>query len=461
MKNKIVLIYEIGSTTTLVNAFKDINTDNPIFLGSAQSPTTVLEGDVNIGLKNAVKELNLPEVDIENADIYASSSAAGGLKMSVHGLVYDMTAKAAKEAALGAGANIKLITAGKMSKYDIRDIQRIEPNIILLAGGVDYGERSTAIHNAEIIAEMDLNVPVIYAGNIENREIVKDIFLESGKLDNLYICDNVYPGIDLLNVEPAREIIQSVFEEHIVKAEGMENVRKIIKNSIMPTPGAVMKALELLSNYTSDVLCIDVGGATTDIHSVTDGSEENARYQVSPEPKSKRTVEGDLGVYVNHKIVHSLFREGDLEKFTALSTQEIKNILDNFPVIPKTEEEIKLVCAYVRKAVETAIYRHSGYFVEHYYSTGRKKSAVGKDLSSISLIIGTGGALTRLKCGKDIVEDIHKIQAANRMIPLKGYKIAFDKEYIMASLGVLSVNHPEAALKLLVKSLGVELCIQE
>ena len=51
----------------------------------------------------------------------------------------------------------------------------------------------------------------------------------------------------------------------------------------------------------------DVGGATTDLHSVTEGSEEISRILVSPEPKAKRTVEGDLGVYINMRnIVDSI-----------------------------------------------------------------------------------------------------------------------------------------------------------
>ena len=34
-------------------------------------------------------------------------------KMTVHGLVYDMTAKAAREAALGAGGILHYVTAGR------------------------------------------------------------------------------------------------------------------------------------------------------------------------------------------------------------------------------------------------------------------------------------------------------------------------------------------------------------
>ncbi len=145
-----VLVYEIGSTTTLVNAFNGIDTDKPRFIGQGQAPTSVLEGDVRIGLKAAINDLakNLGTENVEYGIAFATSSAAGGLRMTVHGLVYDMTVKAAKAAALGAGAIIKHATAGIMSDYDIEDVRAIAPNLILLAGGTDYGARETAIENA-------------------------------------------------------------------------------------------------------------------------------------------------------------------------------------------------------------------------------------------------------------------------------------------------------------------------
>ena len=301
-----LLVAEIGSTTTVINAFNNFDSC-PEFVGQGQAPTTVNEADVNIGLRNAIEDLkqNLNVDTIEYDELISTSSAAGGLKMTVHGLVYDMTVRAAKEAALGAGANIKMITSGKLRKSDIRKIVDIKPNIILIAGGVDYGERETALHNSEMIAEAKIKAPVIYAGNIENREDVKDIFEDKGI--ELYIVDNVYPRIDELNIEPTRKIIQNVFEKHIIHAPGMEKIREMVTGNIMPTPGAVMEASKLLYDDIGDLITVDVGGATTDIHSVTVESEEISRILLSPEPKAKRTVEGDLGVYVNmHNIVDLL-----------------------------------------------------------------------------------------------------------------------------------------------------------
>ena len=108
-----VLVAEIGSTTTVVNGFHQLAGDRPLYLGQGQAPTSVLDGDVRIGLQQAIGDLckKLGTDSIQYGEMLATSSAAGGLKMTVHGLVYDMTAKAAKEAALGAGAILHYITA--------------------------------------------------------------------------------------------------------------------------------------------------------------------------------------------------------------------------------------------------------------------------------------------------------------------------------------------------------------
>lgn len=447
-----VLVAEIGSTTTVVNAFSGIHTENPVFIGQGQSPTTVLDGDVTIGLKGAVDDLkrNLNTDEIEYDDFLASSSAAGGLKMTVHGLVYDMTAKAAKEAALGAGAIIHLVTAGRLRRSDIKKIQDIKPNIILIAGGLDFGERDTALYNAEEIAALNLGIPVIYAGNIENHEDIKEIFKDYNS--KLYIVDNVYPKVDLLNVEPCRRVIQSAFEEHIVHAPGMTKVRSMVKGPIIPTPGAVMEAAKLLKEDIGDLIVIDVGGATTDVHSVTKDSDEIARILLSPEPEAKRTVEGDLGVYVNMKNVLSRIGE---EKLQSELGFDIKPIIENYKPIPKTDEEKRFVEKLTLEAVLTAVKRHAGTVRRLYGESGRKSVAEGKDLTQVKYIIGTGGALTRLPGRVDIMKKISESGKGTELFPTKEAKILVDNHYIMASLGVLSKKYPQAALKLLKKSLEI------
>ena len=417
-----ILVAEIGSTTTVVNAFNGIGTGMPSFIGQGQGPTTVKEGDVNLGLNRAIADLkkNLRIDRLDFGKLLATSSAAGGLKMTVHGLVYDMTAKAAKEAALGAGANIHLVTSGKLRRIDVKKIKSIEPNIILIAGGVDYGERDTAIYNAEIIASLDIKIPVIYAGNIENQEEIELIFEENGKSDYLYIVDNVYPKIDLLNVEPTRKVIQDVFEKHIIHAPGMEHIKELVTGHIIPTPGAVMEASKLLKSDLGDLI----------------------------------TVEGDLGVYINiHNIVNLIGFERLSEEVDE-SQEDLRELIDFHLPIPKSDRQIKLVERLTKEALVLSVHRHAGGYRNLYGGLGKKTFAEGKDLTSIKYIIGTGGACTRLPNKNKILKSISQSNInGDKLLPTDEVEILIDHDYIMASLGVLSLDYPEDSVLLLKKSL--------
>lgn len=450
-----VLVAEIGSTTTLVNAFDSIHGGEPRFVGQGCAPTSVLAGDVRVGLRGATDDLRarMGWTELTWGEMLATSSAAGGLRMCVHGLVYDMTVRAAEAAALGAGAIIKLATAGKLSDYDLEDIAAVKPNLILLAGGTDYGERETALFNAKTLAESGVRAPVIYAGNVQNQRAVQDIF-QKAQIP-CYLTENVYPKLDKLNIEPARRIIHAVFEEHIVKAPGMEHIRDMVTGSIIPTPGAVMEASQLLYNDIGDLVVVDIGGATTDVHSVTGGSDEIATLLTSPEPFAKRTVEGDLGLYINAKNVVDMIGADALQNELKL---DVKAVLANYKPIPETEAQFILTERLCREAGVRAIERHAGQLRYLYTPSGRRTIAEGKDLTAVRTIVGTGGALTRLPHREQLLRAIADCNTAGMMLyPKPGeLQLLFDDEYIMASLGVLSKHYPEAALKLLRHSLAIK-----
>jgi uncharacterized protein (TIGR01319 family) len=192
------LVAEIGSTTTVVNAF-NLHHGPVEFIARGMHQTTV-ETDVTIGLNNAILDLkkNLGVDQLEYKEMFASSSAAGGLKITVHGLVYEMTAKAAKEAALNAGANIHLITANRIEKEHVDKIKEVNPNMIIIAGGTDFGEKDVAFQN--LLDVIELNIPIIYTGNISNHERIKKL-----KKEHVRIVENVYPRVDDFNIIPLRK----------------------------------------------------------------------------------------------------------------------------------------------------------------------------------------------------------------------------------------------------------------
>ena len=111
---------------------------------------------------------------------------------------------------------------------------------------------------------------------------------------------------------PTQEQIRAIFLRRIIQAKGLSRASELISGIMMPTPSAMMKAMELLANGCEgedgigELMALDVGGATTDVYSIADGMPQDMStvYKGLPEPYIKRTVEGDIGMrYSIHGIV--------------------------------------------------------------------------------------------------------------------------------------------------------------
>jgi hypothetical protein len=253
------------------------------------------------------------------------------------------------------------------------------------------------------------------------------------------VTANVYPDVDELDIVPARHVIHDAFEEHITHAPGMERIASFVTGSILPTPGAVLMAAEALAEAVGDLAVIDVGGATTDVHSVTDGAPDIAAIATDPQPHSKRTVEGDLGTFVSATHVAALLDAGEVPEQLP-------------PAIPEGEEAIEAARALARTAAITAVQRHAGRLVHHYTPTGRQTVARGRDLTACRLVIGTGGALTRLPGGVETLEATRATAAGgDRLLPPADALCVLDREYTLACCGALLAHFPAGAVVALMR----------
>ncbi len=434
-----ILVGETGSTLTKVHAFGDMDSV-PRLLGQGFYPTTVDDGDVFIGLERALDDLTLslghnPEASLT----FANSSAAGGLKMTAHGLTYDMTLRAAREACLGAGAVLRHVTAGAIRERDLKAVDAVCPNLIMLAGGVDYGESNAVIDNAHALTRIQSRPPVVYAGNRALASEISDILSNAGF--EAFVTENVYPRVDELNLEPVRQIVREIFSRHIITAPGMEKVREWAGGDIIPTPGAVLVAAELLAEALGDIVVIDIGGATTDIHSVTDPTPEIASIMTEPVPRARRTVEGDLGVFRNAANVLELI--GDPTLAPPLSP------------VPTDAGAIALYHRLAHRAAETAMERHAGEVRQIYTATGPRRIAQGTDLTGVKWIIGTGGPLSKLPDAKTILSSLCRPHGGARLLPGPGTRTAPDRYYVLSACGTFGAKFPDAARAAALMSLDV------
>lgn len=425
-----ILTIEVGSTITKVNGFERLADGSFEHLAQGFAATSISQGDVGLGVDQAVEDLKSHfKGEINQPETFVNSSAAGGLRMTVHGLTYSMTARAAREAALGAGGIVKLVTAGELDEFDLEEIQQINPNIILLAGGVDYGEKEIVLRNAEKIATLHLDVPVLYAGNTAIHKQIQRIFEQAGV--EILLVSNVFPDVDVLNIAPVRKVIHDLFNKHIIHAPGMAIFAELTHWGILPTPGAVLKAAELFAEEMGDCLVFDVGGATTDVHSVTHGSLEWASKLTEPEPYAKRTVEGDLGVFVNAQNI--------IEMENDPLWNDLVSDLVPIPITRKQKELTHWLCS---RAVDTAVRRHAGIISDFYTPSGKKQIVKGKDLTAIKWVIGTGGALTLVDGGEEILRSICT-GAGKYLLPSSEARILLDEDYLFSALGALAQVYPE------------------
>lgn len=461
---EVYLAIDFGSTYTKLTA---IDLKNKEILTTTKSLTTINE-DVTIGYSKAYKELEEileKKLGKENFEIKyknACSSAAGGLKIIAVGLVPDLTTKATKIAALSAGARVIKTYAFELSTADIEEIEKTNYDILVLSGGTNGGNREYILKNALKLAESKLKKPIIVAGNEEAQEKIEEIFKNSNL--EYYLTENVMPVVNKINADKLREVVREVFMKNITKAKGMENVQNLVDSIIMPTPAAVIKAAELFAMGTEnqkgygDVLVVDIGGATTDIHSIGKGLPKSNNIQLKglEEPYSKRTVEGDLGMSYS---AMALYEATTLNKIRAyLGAKETKiNIRENFKFreqnpnfVPETEEDILFNEMMAMICAEIATNRHVGVLECIYSPMGTIFTQSGKDLTDVKYIIGTGGVIANNRSPEKILEVVLYKEDDLNLKP-KYADFLVDKLYILSAIGLLANDFPDVAFEIIKK----------
>ena len=453
-----VLLIDFGSTYTKLTA---VDLDAEAVLGTAASYTTV-QTDINEGLTKGLALLEEKTGKLEYTETFACSSAAGGLRMVTSGLVPELTSEAAKLASLGAGAKIIGLYSFEMTEDDLEDIRAAKPDIFLLVGGTDGGNKDCILHNARMLAALRPAFPIVVAGNrAASRECER--ILEGCEV---HVCPNVMPKFGVLNIEPTQSKIREIFLGRIVQAKGLSQVSGLLSDILMPTPSAVLQAMELLSKGCEeergigDLVGVDVGGATTDVYSMADGMPEqmNTVYKGLPEPFAKRTVEGDIGMrYSIRGIVEAagVSRVSQLSGLAAPRAEELVAMLrDHTDKLPDGDPELEaLDYALASLAVETAVARHAGTMEETYTMMGKTFVQSGKNLMNVKQIVVTGGSLIHTKRVAEIARHALWSAAQPDSLRPRNADVWVDKTYILAAMGLLAGRYPATALRIMKKEL--------
>ena len=450
---KYYLTVDFGSTFTKVTAIDAINKK---VLATSRAFTTI-QTDVREGFSAAMAELEAQTGRVNYKERLACSSAGGGLKMIAVGLVPELTAKAARMAASSAGAKVTDTFSYELSSAEQEKIKAANPDILLLCGGTDGGNRDVIIHNAKKIAEIDLDFSIIYAGNKSAADEAGEILRKAGR--NVIICNNVMPVFNVLDIAPSKKAIRDLFIERIVEAKGLSEIQKEMTREIIPTPLAVYEGAELLSTGCGeagmgDLMAVDVGGATTDVYTMCDGrpARPNAVVKGLPEPFAKRSVEGDLGLRYNidsladSAIVHS----ADMQLGEGAVREWVLECKKNPGIVSEPDSLNRKIDEYLtRHAVSIAVERHAGTAESVYTPHGETVVMTGKDLSGIPAVIGIGGPVINSMEPLNILEGaVYNPARYEYMKPVKP-KFYLDRKYIFASMGLVAKIDPALSIRIM------------
>ena len=443
----IYLLVDVGSTYTKLHL---VDTNKNVILAGASSYTTV-ETDVREGFNKAYKKLR--EIsDVKYDKILGCSSASGGLKVIAIGFSKSLTTDAARLASLSSGARILNVYSYELKDEQVEEIKSAGADIIVLCGGTDHGNRDNIIYNAKKLAKGSVKTPVVVAGNIDTHEEIRDIF---NKAD--VPCDfteNVMPTTNTINYRPLRQTIGDLFIKTIAHAKGIDLLSKDFE-ILLPTPVAVQKAMSVYAKYLDKViLSVDIGGATTDIHSIgkTYYGEENVISPPIDEPYEKRTVEGDMGMRYSATALYESVGDEPFLKFGIKDAKEKTEFRFNHTnYIPDNDEDLFFdnVLCYI--ATHTSLMRHVGHIKKIKTPARTIYEQYGKDLRPAEMFIGTGGSLINSDDPKKILSAIRDLD--EKYLINRDVKCYLDKEYILSSAGLISTVDEEASYKLLKKYL--------
>ena len=476
-----ILATDCGSTTTKAILIEKRGDEYRLIV-RGEAPTTVESPfeDVTKGVLNAVREVEelagrkilmgetimTPAKDGEGVDLYVStSSAGGGLQMMVFGVVKTMTAESAQRAALGAGAIVMDVIAsndGRLPYQKIKRIRQLRPDMILLSGGIDGGTTAHVAELAELLSAADPKarlgagylLPVIYAGNKDAREIVRE---RLERKTALVITDNLRPVLERENLGPARTQIHDLFMEHVMAhAPGYKKLMEWTLVPIMPTPAAVGRIIETIAREEGiQAIGVDIGGATTDVFSVFQGV-------------FNRTVSANLGM--SYSISNVLAETGidNIMRWVPFRVEDkdirnrIKNKMIRPTTIPQSLEELMIEQGIAREALRLAFEQHKSLAVglkgvqqERTISDTFDQSASGETLVSLrdlNMLVGSGGVLSHAPRRQQAA-----LMLIDAFVPECITHLAVDSIFMMPQLGVLSTVHPKAATEVFKKDCLIHL----
>ncbi len=386
---------DFGSTFTKAIA---VDAGSGDLVARAEHRTTI-DTDVMDGWHACRTALLSADAGVAKAEVLACSSAGGGLRIGVVGNEELVSAEAGRRVALSSGGRVVAVVNGGLTATSLKALRAERPDVVLLLGGTDGGNSAVFTQAAAVLAKYRWRRPVVAAGNIEAQPEIAEL-LAGADVPHVF-AENVVPEIGVFAPDSARAAIREMFLAHVIGGKNLSRDPGFAQMVRAATPDVVLRGVEVLAGLHGDVAVVDIGGATTDVHSVIELDPEDAnlgREVVATHPVT-RTVEGDLGMRWSAVPVVAAGIESGLLMDDAALASAARRRHDDPAFLPSDSVEGSYDETLARVAATVALRRHAGRQRVVFGPGGRVIERSGKDLREVDLLVGIRGSAASQRAG--------------------------------------------------------------
>jgi hypothetical protein len=461
-----ILALDCGSTTTQALLIDWVDGEYRL-VARTEAPSTIEPpwNDMVASVRHAVTQMSeltgwpllnergqimSPQHQLGGVDtVVVITSASTPLRLVLAGVMRDVSLVSAQRALSTTYAIVEGVVSLDRrddSTHSVNDdiqgqidlLQRLNPDAIVIVGGVDGGASRPVLQAAEAVAIANYAMPqsnraaIIYAGNTELRSQVAEIV---GAEAELRAIDNVRPSLQLENPGPLQAEVEGLYRQR--KMEGLPGFSTLSSWSpvpVLPTAKAFAYTIQYLAQQDGiNVLGVDVGGGASTVAAVVD-------------EKLDLTIRSDLGLSHNADRILDQVTVESVSRWLPfeIDPTELRNILYNKSIrhrtLPQTREELLL-----EQAVAREILRLTLDDLRLHWSNGTS-NPYATLLPKFHLLVAAGGVLANAPSyGQAALMLLDAVQ------PIGVAGMVLDRYRLIAPLAAVAMVNPPAAAQVMEK----------
>lgn len=264
-------------------------------IAQAEAPSTVESpwNDVMVSVRQTIEQISeitgwqfldergqiiSPQRRDGGVDAVAATASVGEpMRLLLSGLMPEVSIKTARRALTASYTTVEGAISldrrqGDILNSDIegqvRRIQEVKPDAVVLVGGVDGGPSAPIVQAAEAVALACSALPkaerplVIYAGNADLRQRVAEIV---GADTDLRCVDNIRPSMEVENPGSLQVEIEELYRQRKMgRVPGIKTLASWSPVPVLPAAQALAHSIQYLAQTNGiDVLGVNVGGSAT------------------------------------------------------------------------------------------------------------------------------------------------------------------------------------------------------